>query len=145
VSRVREQDGQGQIGITVDEGVEALQQHGLHQRSHFRDVCHGLHQRVIHEGEGAFGYVHREIADAFQVGIDLQRGCQETKVACHRLAQGQEAGGQAVDLHFHAVDARLIANHILGKFPVLFQEGTHRAVNSRFHEAAHLEQLLVRC
>ena len=68
---------------------------------------------------------------------------EEAQIARHGLAQRQQARRQAVDLHFHAVDLRLVANHLLGEFPVLLDQGADAAVDGGFHQPAHLQQLLV--
>ena len=53
---------------------------------------------------GALGDVHRLVADALEVGHQAQRRGQEPQVVGHRLAQGQDAQHQRVDVHLVAVD-----------------------------------------
>src|SRR5947209_16661614 len=46
---VRKQDGVGQIRIAVYKRIQALEEHGLHERRHFRNIDHRLNQRMMHQ------------------------------------------------------------------------------------------------
>jgi hypothetical protein len=132
---VRQQHRASQRFVSIDECVQALEQHGLHQRRHLGNVDHGLDQRMVHQGERTLGDVLGQIADALQIGVDLERGGEETQIAWPPAAERQQARHHAVDLHFHAVDFRLVANHLLGQFPVLIHQGTDAAAEWRIPPA----------
>ena len=38
---------------------------------------------------------------------------------------------------------RLVANHLLGEFPVLIHQGADAAVNGGLHQPAHFQQLVI--
>ena len=97
----------------------------------------------MHQRQRAFGDVHGQVADTLEIGVDLERGGQEAQIAGDRLPERQRTRYQAVNLHFHLVDLRLIANHLLGDFPVLVDQGANATVNRGFHQPAHLQQLVV--
>src|ERR1019366_2285005 len=60
-----------------------------------------------------------------------------------RLAERQQAGDDTVDLHLHAIDLRLVANHLLRQIPILLHQRAYAMVNGRFHHSGHFEQLLI--
>ena len=98
---------------------------------------------MVHQRERPLGDVLGEVADAFQVGVDLQCRGQKAQVASHRLVERQQTRRQAVDFHLHAVDLRLVADHLLGQFLVLVHQGTNAAVDGGLHQPAHFQQLVI--
>ncbi len=103
----------------------------------------GLTERMVHQRKRALGDVHREIAHALQVGVDLERRGEEAQVARHGLLQGQQADRQVVDLHLHLVDAGFVAEDLLGQLLGPALTSADAAMDGGFHQRAHLQQLLV--
>ena len=87
------------------------------------------------------GDVHREVAHALQVGIDLQRGDDQAQVGRHGLLQGEQVDGELVDLDLDRVDARFVAKYFFGGAAVLLNHGADAALDGRFDQRAHLQQL----
>src|ERR1022692_2241661 len=98
---------------------------------------------MMHQRKGTLGDVLREVADSFQVGIDLERGGQKAKIAGDRLVERQQTRCQAVNLHFHAIDLRLVADDLLGQFLVLLDQRTDATMDGGLHQPTHLQQLVV--
>ena len=65
--------------------------------------------------EYALGNVHREIANALEVGNDFQRGGDEAQVRGDRLAARQDAQTELVVFHLEAVDVVVGEHGIVGQ------------------------------
>jgi len=53
---------------------------------------------VLEVASARLGDVHREVADALEVGVDLDRREDAAQVGGHRLAKRQQAEAPVVDL-----------------------------------------------
>ena len=71
------------------------------------------------EKRGYFG----EVAEAFQVCIDLVHGKYETQVDSHRCVQGNDILAITVDLQLECIHAAFTAEYFVGQFLV---SGQHR-------------------
>src|ERR1022692_1717281 len=134
---VRKKYRTGQDVVSIHKRVQALEQHGLDQGGHLWDIDHRLDQRMMHQGERTLRHVLGEIADALQVGVDLESGGQKAEIASHGLEKSEQPGYHAVDFHLHPVDSRLVANDLLSEFPALIDEGADAAAYSRLHQPTH--------
>ena len=88
----------------VDVGVERVAQHRLRDVGHSRDVdqlLDGWMRRVALRG---LGDVHGEIADALEIGVDLDRSHHGAQIRGDRLVQGQELQAPIVDLDVQSVE-----------------------------------------
>ena len=90
---------------------------------------------------GALGDVDGKIAHAFEIGIDFERRDDQPEIGRHGLLQGEQVDGELVDLDFDFVDARLVAKHFLGGAAVFVNHGADAALDGRFDQRAHLQQL----
>ena len=95
----------------------------------------------FHQRQRAFGNAHRQVAHAFQVGVDLERGDDQAQVGRHGLLQGQQVDGELVDLDLDGVDARFRAENFFGGGAVLLRDGADAALDGGLDDRAHLEQL----
>ena len=71
---------------------------------HARHVDPRLQRRVLREVDRALADVHREVADALEVGDHLQRERDEAQVGGHRLALREDHEAQLVGLDLGAID-----------------------------------------
>ena len=69
-----------------------------------RHVHVGGQRRRLVQIDRPLGDVHRQVADALEVGDDLQRGGDEAQVARGRLPERQDLPAQLVDLDLEPVD-----------------------------------------
>jgi hypothetical protein len=87
-------DVERQVGVLADERVERPVQHGAHEVRHQRQVDHRLRLRLDRrlgvELERALRDVRRHVADALEVGRDLERGRDEAEVARRGLVQREQ-------------------------------------------------------
>ncbi len=67
-------------GIGVHERIEAHPEHGLDLARHDRKVGHDLVPLESREAGGTFGDVHREVAQAFKVVVDLEHRDDEPEI-----------------------------------------------------------------
>ena len=71
----------------------------------------------------------------------LSAARDQPQIGGHGLLQGEQADGELVDLDLDLVDARLVAENILGRVLVLLHHRADAALDGRFHQRAHLQQL----
>ena len=101
-----------------------------------------LQRRLFVELDDALADVHAEIADALQIGDDLQRRGDEPQVRGHRLADGEDAHGELVDLALEAVDAPIEAHGRLRQRGVARAQRGLALADHLLDEAPHEEELL---
>jgi len=65
----------------------------------------------------------------------------QPEVGSHGLVQGKKVDGELVDLQFNRIDARLIAKHFLGRAAVFLRDRADTALDRRFHQRTHFQQL----
>jgi hypothetical protein len=86
------------------------------------------------------------VADTFEVAGDLDGADQESKVACHRLLQGEQLEGELLDLHLQLVNLTVPAEYGVRLLLVPGEQRVHRDVDEFFRTRRHVEQtLLERC
>jgi len=135
------EDAAGHIGIVRHESVEALTNHGLDQGRHMADIHHGRNYRFREQGDGSLRDAHGKIAHAFEIGIDFERRNHQAQVGCQGLLGSQQIDRKLVDFHLQSIDARLIVEDLLRRAAVLLGDRGHAALNGRFHQRAHFQQL----
>ncbi len=77
------------------------------------------------------------VAEALQVGRDLERRDDVAEIDRHRLAERQQADDERADLLLERVDRRVALDDRVGGFRVAPQDALDRAVELRLDEAAH--------
>ncbi len=89
---------------------------------------------------GGLGDVHRQVADAFEVAVDLDRGDDRAEVRGHRLIEREQPEAPIVDVDVQAVDRLVAGEHGIELRHVARDEPLDRRAHAFFGEAAHLEQ-----
>ena len=93
------------------ERVERVAQHRLGDRRHARDVDQLLDRRVRRVAARRLGDVDREVADAFEIGVDLHRRDDRAQVGGHRLVERQQREAAVVDLDVERVERAVAGEH----------------------------------
>ncbi len=84
--------------------------------------------------------VDGEIADALEVGVDLDGGDDGAKIDRHRLIEGQQCEAAAVDLDMELVDRRVAGEHVLHDRGVARDQPLDGGPHAVLGEAAHFQQ-----
>jgi hypothetical protein len=132
-----------QIDVAVDEGVERLVQHRRDRLAHARDVDVRLERRLLVELQGALGQVHRQVADALEVGDHLERRRHEAQVGAGRLAQGEDVQAQVIDRHLGRVDGAIGLDHPARQVGVALHQGLEGVGDHLLDGGAEVEDLLL--
>ena len=85
--------------------------------------------------------IDRQVAHALQVGVDLERGDDQTQIRGHGLLQGEQVHGELVNFDLDPVDPRLVAEHLVRGALVFVYDRADAALDGGFHQRAHLQQL----
>ncbi len=83
----------------------------------------------------------RLVADALEVGDDLDRGHDGAQVVGGRLALDDQVAAGVVELHFELVDGVVVRHHLVGLGDVADPEAVQRLLELGFHHAAHQQDL----
>ena len=86
------------------------------------------------------GDVDREVADAFEIGVDLDRREDRPQVGGHRLVQREQPEAAVVDLDVQLVDRLVADQHGLDLVEIALGQTVHRSAHALLGEPAHLEQ-----
>jgi len=86
------------------------------------------------------GDVDGQVADAFEVGVDLDRGDNRAQVGGHRLVQREQLEAAVVHLDVQLVDRLVAVEHAVDGRDVAADQPVHRGADALLREAAHLEQ-----
>ena len=89
------------------------------------------------------GDADREVAHAFEIGIDLEAHHQQAKISGNRLIQSQQARDARIDIQLHLVDELLVFDDATGQAVIILDQGLDAGVNGRFDQAAHFKQRLI--
>jgi len=140
---IHRQHRAGQFGICLDEGLQALANHLRGERCHARNVHRQLHGRHLLHVANSLADAFGRVAHAFQVGIDLNHGDNESQVDRHGLLHGEQIERQFVDLALHHVDLALAFKHPLRHGYVTATVCVHGAVDRLLRQTAHPQQLFL--
>ena len=105
-----------------------------------RDVDVGLERWLGCQLDGALGDVRGEVADALEVGDDLEGGGDEAQVARRGLAQGEQLEREVVDLDVEPVDRVVALDRDARERAIALGEAAHRLGDLILDEPAHLQQ-----
>jgi hypothetical protein len=123
-----------------DVAIEGVAQHRLRDAAHLRDVDELLDRRVRRVALGGLGDVDGQVADAFEVGVDLDRRHNAAEIHGHRLVEGEQAEAAAVDLDVQLVDRFVPAKHPFDELDVARHQAVHGRSHPLFCEPAHCEE-----
>ena len=133
----------GQLRIARHVGVERLLEDLLHQPAHPRHRAQRRDWRHLRQCDGPLGDVLGIIADALEIGGDLQRPDHGAEIGRHRLAQRQHLHGELLELVFERIDAAVFLDHDRGALDVPLDHGLDGGGDLGFAQAAHLHDDVV--
>ena len=94
-----------EFGIAGNERFQCAPHHARDRGGHARDVHRQINLRKVDEFAAALRNVHRLVADALEVGIDLHARSDETQIHGHGLLHGEQVKGESVAEFTQAVEA----------------------------------------
>lgn len=83
----------------------------------------------------------RLVADAFEVGDDLDRRHHGAQIVGGRLAPHDQVAAGVVERHFELVDGVILGDHAVGAVLVADAETRHRVEELGLDDAAHQQDL----
>jgi hypothetical protein len=86
------------------------------------------------------GNVHRQVAHAFEVGVDLEGSHDGPQVCGHGLVKGEEAEASIIELDVQLIEGLVAACHRLDQGLVAQHEPLHGGTDPLLGQAAHFEQ-----
>ena len=89
------------------------------------------------------GDVDRQVADPFEVAVDLQRRHDHAQVRRHRLVQREQPERQAVDRDVQLVDRLVALQDAVQPVPVAGHERVHRDLDAVLGQPAHRQDRLL--
>ncbi len=98
--------------------------------------------RLADQVEHALRDVDRLVADALEVGVDLEHRENEAKIDRHRLLHGEQIERQFVDLALGVVDGGFAGQHHLTELAVARTISLGRTVDGLLGQASHAQELL---
>ena len=107
---------------------------------HLRDVDEPRHGLLRDVAPRRFGDVDGQVADPFEVGVDLHGGDNRAQVRGHRLVQREQLEAAVVDLDVELIDRLIPREDAVHARGVALDERPHRRADAILGEAAHLEQ-----
>ena len=134
------EDVLGQGGVAPDERIERVAEHALSNGRHPRNVNQLLDWRVSGVLTRRLGNVDREIANPFQVGVDLDGRDNRSQVDGHRLVKRKQCETAIIDLDVQTVQRSVAGDHTVDQRAVAFDQTPHREPDLFFGQAAHFEQ-----
>src|SRR6185369_3050477 len=121
---------------------EALAHHGLHQLREVRQVDVGLERWLIDELLDRLRDVHRRIADALEVAVDLHHRHEEAEVDRGRLLAPENAVTDLVDLDLELIDVAVALDDLGAESRFALEEGLRRLRDHPLHHSSHAQQHL---
>ena len=104
------------------------------------DIQRKIGFRQLDHIHHAFGNVHRLVAHAFQIRIDLGHGKNEPQIDCHGLLHGQQIERHLVNLALDQIDLRLTLKHHVAALEIALNICLASAVDRLFSQPAHAKQ-----
>ncbi len=117
-------------------------QHLLDLTRHVGHVDVGLERRLAVELQDALADVDAEVADALEVGDELEGHGEEPQVGGHRLSARQHLHAELVHFHLELVDLAVGGDHLFGQHAVALDERADAAVDHLLDLGAHEQELL---
>src|SRR5437667_9030708 len=94
---------------------KALLQNALCSRRRNRNVDNRFQFGLMHDFKRTARHVDAVVSDTLDIGNNLHRGCDETKIGRNRLLARQDLEADVVDLEFESIDFVIFVNDTLGK------------------------------
>jgi len=128
------------LNVARRERLERAVQHALRERGDRVEIGEWPRWRMRHVPGRRFADIDREIADALDVGVDLQNGDDDAQVGGERLSQREELEAAVVDFDVQLVDRLVAADHIGDELGVACRQACDGLSEPLFGEPAHVEQ-----
>ena len=109
-------------------------------RGHPRDVDVGLELRLVVKLQHALADIDGVVADALEVGGDLEPGGDKAQIAGGGLMQREQPDTQLVGLDVHAVDFGVARDNLARLAGVAIDQRIDRFGDLALDQPAHLEQ-----
>ncbi len=132
-------DGEGFLGIALAIGVEGVFDLFERALAHMAEAAIERARQRERDFAAALGDVFSNVADAFKVGRDFERGDGFAQVARHRLATGEQLDDVVIDGDIEVVDIFIVLDNFFGLSGVGVLHDFEGFGHLGFREAAHLE------
>src|SRR5205809_1778457 len=103
------------LELASNERVKALLENALCGRRSDRDIDDRFQFGLMHDFQRAAGDVDAVVSDTLDIGNNLHRGCDETKIGRNRLLAGEDLEADVINLDFESIDLVIFINHTLGQ------------------------------
>src|SRR6058998_3293968 len=90
----------GHLEVPENQGAKTLADHGAYGGGHGSQLFGNLRALQFTERNDAFGEVHRDVADAFEIIGDLQSGDDEAHLVVRERAAAEQPDGVFIDDNF---------------------------------------------
>ena len=104
-----------------------------------------LIRRIARNHQRPLGHVLGQIADALQIGRNLQRGQRLAQIERQRLAQRQQAHHLLLDVEFKLIDVRVQRHGLFRQSGIAPDDGVDGVGELRFAHPAHLDDGRAQC
>ena len=123
--------------VLLHERPHAVVQHGTAMSPRRATSNGGLSGGCDQESDRALGDVHRLVADALEIGVDLDDRTHQPQVGRDRILQREELDAQVVDLELELVDLRVAGGHLDRQVGPALDQRRERIAHARLDELAH--------
>ena len=103
----------------------------------------GLTGAMLQVALAGFADVDGQVADALEVGVDLDGGDDHAQVGGHRLVQRQQLEAAIVHFHVEVVDRLVARQHRVERGVVAVHQAAHRFAHALLGQPAHRQQPLL--
>ena len=123
--------------------IERPSKHRLSDLGHPRNVDQLLHRRSLQVPPRGLGDVHREVSDAFEIGVDLHRRDDGAQVGRDALAQREQLETAVVDFDVELIDRLVAGEHLVDEVDLTVHQAGDCEAQAFLGQATHDEQPLL--
>ncbi len=132
-----------EVEVVIDVGVDAFADHPFGDVAHLRQGLRGDVVGIFAQAARRFGAVHREVADALEVGDDFEAGADDAEVSRHRLLEGEETDAVVLDAEVERIGRVVHADDAVRQRQVLLDERVHGQADHLHDEGAHSQHVVL--
>ena len=111
------------LGVTVDERVQALFDHLLDRSSHSIEVEGEFDRGRFVQREGPTSDIDGQITDALEIIVQLEDGDDEPQVTGDGLVESENLQAVLLDVDFHDVDSLVRVDYLSREVGVTLAQG----------------------
>jgi hypothetical protein len=126
-------------GIAGHERIECVVHHALRGVRHARDLIVRILRAIRTELGDPLADVDPQIANALEIGDELERRGNEAQIGRDRLATCQDLQSQLVDLELQLIDVAIQLDRALRQLDAALEIGAHGEGQHLFYARAHQE------